>query len=439
MKREMVKKWSEMKYLLAVICTFRNPIHPKLEKLQEIVQKHFDDQDECCDSKVIVFTQTRGSAQEIEGYLKFKCEKAKPKIFVGQNDNSDVRGLSQKEQIALVNDFRKGKLNTLVATCVAEEGLDIGEVDLIICYDSGLSPIRLVQRMGRTGRKRDGKVILLLSEKENSTYIMTENNRKELSRTIKQLFQSPEGEKHCFKENPRMIPEELTPQIEILQPVHQPNRNQGHFKADNQINPSMNGSKYNSTMNVSSRLKPIDGLANVEGDDDKEIEHYTGFDCGNLSDEDNEEDEIDWEELVKSLPPSNNNLLKQNEQKEKWLNPFSIPEKENQINFNQSQNGKEMKSAGAISGKMDGKFEISSTREGKLDEESAKQTTNQWRQMLNKDMVNEEVHLDVDWGSKMVDEGEAMISMKKIKTGIPEMENSISFWNGRQVNSESKC
>lgn len=40
--------------------------------------------------------------------------------------------------------FRKSKLTLLVATCIAEEGIDVGEVDLIICYDSGLSPIRLI-------------------------------------------------------------------------------------------------------------------------------------------------------------------------------------------------------------------------------------------------------------------------------------------------------
>ena len=34
--------------------------------------------------------------------------------------------------------------NVLVATCVAEEGLDIGDVDLIICYDSSSSPIQMV-------------------------------------------------------------------------------------------------------------------------------------------------------------------------------------------------------------------------------------------------------------------------------------------------------
>ena len=52
----------------------------------------------------------------------------------------------------------------LVSTSVGEEGLDIGEVDLIICFDASSSPIRLVQRMGRTGRKRAGKIIILVTE-----------------------------------------------------------------------------------------------------------------------------------------------------------------------------------------------------------------------------------------------------------------------------------
>ena len=40
--------------------------------------------------------------------------------------------------------FRTGGFNTLVSTCVGEEGLDIGDVDLIICYDVSKSPISLV-------------------------------------------------------------------------------------------------------------------------------------------------------------------------------------------------------------------------------------------------------------------------------------------------------
>ena len=44
------------------------------------------------------------------------------------------KGLTQKEQIEVVRRFREGGYNTLVATCVGEEGLDIGEVDLVSVF-----------------------------------------------------------------------------------------------------------------------------------------------------------------------------------------------------------------------------------------------------------------------------------------------------------------
>lgn len=72
------------------------------------------------------------------------------------------RTITQKEQIAIMNDFRSGKCNTLIATCVAEEGIDVGEVDFIVCFDvNNKNPIRFIQRIGRTGRKRQGKVNLI--------------------------------------------------------------------------------------------------------------------------------------------------------------------------------------------------------------------------------------------------------------------------------------
>lgn len=44
----------------------------------------------------------------------------------------------------MIKKFKEGKINTLIATCVAEEGLDIGNVDLIISYDCLASPIRMI-------------------------------------------------------------------------------------------------------------------------------------------------------------------------------------------------------------------------------------------------------------------------------------------------------
>ena len=73
----------------------------------------------------------------------------------------------------------------LIATCIAEEGLDIGEVDLIICYEGGFSPIRSIQRNGRTGRKRDGMVyVLLMKGEESNRYYEGIKKKKKMQKYI---------------------------------------------------------------------------------------------------------------------------------------------------------------------------------------------------------------------------------------------------------------
>lgn len=110
----------------------------------------------------------------------------------------------------IVRKFREGGYNTLVATCVGEEGLDIGEVDLIVCFDAAKSPIRLVQRMGRTGRKRDGRIVVIVAEgKEDQIYNKSQSNKRSIHRAIK------EGCRNLvfFDRCPRMVPRYISPQI----------------------------------------------------------------------------------------------------------------------------------------------------------------------------------------------------------------------------------
>jgi Fanconi anemia group M protein len=103
--------------------------------------------------------------QEIGKMLSTLGKLVKPMVFIGQSTTGGGgKGLKQKDQVQVVQRFREGGFNVLVATCVGEEGLDIGEVDLIICYDASKSPTRLVQRMGRTGRQRQGRIIFLLTK-----------------------------------------------------------------------------------------------------------------------------------------------------------------------------------------------------------------------------------------------------------------------------------
>ena len=44
----------------------------------------------------------------------------------------------------VIRKFKNGDFNVLVSTSIGEEGLDIGEVDMIVCYDAQKAPIRMV-------------------------------------------------------------------------------------------------------------------------------------------------------------------------------------------------------------------------------------------------------------------------------------------------------
>ena len=130
--------------------------HPKLGKLQEILSKIGKK------TKVIVFNQYRDSAVKIAEEIN-KLDNIDAKMFFGQAKKKDT-GLSQKEQKRVLDDFRVGKFNVLVATSVAEEGLDIPKVDEVIFYEPIPSAIRHIQRRGRTGRLEKGKVTILVTQ-----------------------------------------------------------------------------------------------------------------------------------------------------------------------------------------------------------------------------------------------------------------------------------
>ena len=48
------------------------------------------------------------------------------RVFIGQSSGKGKeKGMSQKEQQAALAAFRSGDFNVMIATCIAEEGLDI--------------------------------------------------------------------------------------------------------------------------------------------------------------------------------------------------------------------------------------------------------------------------------------------------------------------------
>ena len=188
--------------------------HPKLEYLKQVILNHFMDADETGEeqsqstTRVMIFVHFRDSAEEVTRVLKRYEPMIRPHSFVGQTSAKGSDGMDQKTQLGVVEKFKKGTYNTIVATSIGEEGLDIGEVDLIVCYDSSASPIRMLQRMGRTGRKRMGNIVLLLMQgKEEESYIKAKDNYEKMQQMI------ASGSRFTFHDDksPRILPAGVRP------------------------------------------------------------------------------------------------------------------------------------------------------------------------------------------------------------------------------------
>ena len=73
--------------------------------------------------------------------------------------------MDQKKRDQVVNRFRKGNLDILIATNVAARGIDIPEITHVVNFDLPQNAEEYVHRIGRTGRAgRDGKAITFVSE-----------------------------------------------------------------------------------------------------------------------------------------------------------------------------------------------------------------------------------------------------------------------------------
>lgn len=145
--------------------------HPKISRVMSLVSKELSSGK---DTRVIVFSQYRDTCDLLVEKLS-KIEGVRVGKLIGQSKG----GLKQKEQIELLDRFKDGTFNVIVSTSVGEEGLDITSTDVVIFYEPVPSEIRTIQRRGRTGRKNDGEVYVLIAKGTRDEVFENSNNRKE--------------------------------------------------------------------------------------------------------------------------------------------------------------------------------------------------------------------------------------------------------------------
>ncbi|MDG6243438.1 MAG: DEAD/DEAH box helicase [Methanolobus sp.] len=159
--------------------------HPKLEHVKRIVYEELENKTR---SRVIVFANYRDTAEMITNALS-EVEGIRPVRFVGQASKYKDKGLTQKQQVDIIEKFKAGEHNVLVATSVAEEGLDIPSTDLVLFYEPIPSEIRSIQRKGRTGRKHQGRVVVLITKgtRDEGYYWSSLSKERKMQSNMKEL------------------------------------------------------------------------------------------------------------------------------------------------------------------------------------------------------------------------------------------------------------
>lgn len=106
---------------------------------------------------VMVFCNTKRAVDEVSSQLLQRG-------FMVEALHGDMK---QMQRDRVMNRFREGQINILVASDIAARGLDVDDVDVVFNYDVPTDEEYYVHRIGRTGRaKRTGLAVSLVTKKE---------------------------------------------------------------------------------------------------------------------------------------------------------------------------------------------------------------------------------------------------------------------------------
>lgn len=164
--------FSDERFKIALDLCIDAEEHPKLAELLKLLASHRTE-------KILVFAQYRKQVETIVSALRangFSSER-----FLGKKD-----GVTADEQRKTIDRFRAGEFSVMVATSIGEEGLDIPSVDTVVFFEPIPSEIRSIQRRGRAGRLKAGKVFVLITTgtKDEASFHSARKKEENMNRIV---------------------------------------------------------------------------------------------------------------------------------------------------------------------------------------------------------------------------------------------------------------
>ncbi|KAK6533348.1 Dicer-like protein 1 [Orbilia ellipsospora] len=192
--------------------------HPKLTlesfspKLYILLQFLVNAFTEHPDYKCIIFVKRRHTAQCIEAIFKniFQSHGMEHRIrvgtLVGSSGQLGTDSMTFRAQTLALHRFRRGYLNCLIATAVAEEGLDVPDCNLVIRFDLYGTMIQYIQSRGRA--RHSSSTYIHMVEQDNWEHKQVVQDGQEAERIMKEFCKKLPQDRLLDKQAP---PESLGP------------------------------------------------------------------------------------------------------------------------------------------------------------------------------------------------------------------------------------
>ncbi|KAM4637664.1 antiviral innate immune response receptor RIG-I isoform 5-T6 [Amazona ochrocephala] len=165
LEKQLTAKFQEKEPKLFALSKDESNENPKLEELACILDEAYRYNPQ---TRTILFAKTRALVAALKKWIEANplFSHIKPGILMGHGRRDQKTGMTLPMQKGVLDAFKTNKdTRLLIATSVADEGIDISECNLVVLYEYFGNVTKMIQVRGR-GRAKDSKCILLTNKTE---------------------------------------------------------------------------------------------------------------------------------------------------------------------------------------------------------------------------------------------------------------------------------
>ncbi|XP_009883559.1 PREDICTED: probable ATP-dependent RNA helicase DDX58 [Charadrius vociferus] len=165
LEKKLTAKFQEKEPELTALSKDESNENPKLEELACILDEAYRYNPQ---TRTLLFAKTRALVAALKKWVEANplLSHIKPDVLMGRGRRDQKTSMTLPMQKGVLDAFKTNKdSRLLIATSVADEGIDISECNLVVLYEYFGNVTKMIQVRGR-GRAKDSKCVLVTSRTE---------------------------------------------------------------------------------------------------------------------------------------------------------------------------------------------------------------------------------------------------------------------------------